>query len=65
MWSAGLSSWKGGFILEANYLMRNNAVDYVNSIMGNRFVENQRISAFMGVAFDALWHGKKAPSFSP
>ena len=33
--------------------MRNNFVEYVNGIMGNRFVEHQRISAFIGDAFDA------------
>lgn len=48
-----------------NYLMRNNFVEHVNSIMGNKFVEHQRISAFTGVAFDALWHGKKSPALNP
>jgi hypothetical protein len=41
-----LDSW-------ANYLMRNNSVEYINNVMGHRFVEYQRGGEFMGVAFGA------------
>jgi uncharacterized membrane protein len=33
--------------------MRNNSVEYVNSVMGHTFVEYQQVSGLMGVAFDA------------
>jgi hypothetical protein len=36
-----------------NYLMRNNFVEHVNSIMGNRLIDHQRIPVFMGVALNA------------
>ena len=45
-----LHEWR---ISWANYLMRNNFVEHVNSITGNTFVEYQRGGGFMGVAFGA------------
>lgn len=38
---------------EPDYLMRSNSVEYDNNVMENRFVGHQRISVFMGAAFDA------------
>lgn len=41
------------WIFIANYSMRNNSVEYVNSVMGHSFVKRQQTCGFIGVAFDA------------